>query len=136
MSIWTPWAAVGAVLSAGVAVVTMLVDDGPTPLPAAAVPTLLDGPSLFQAKGCATCHTGPDSTSAMMGFPNLRKASTWAGTRQPGQSAEQYLAESLRSPGVFISPTFEGPQGPTTGMPTLALSEAEIDVLVAYLLGE
>ena len=136
MSPWTPWAAAGAVLSAGVAVVTMFVDGDPTPVPAvAAPPTLLDGASMFQAKGCATCHTGPDSTSPH-GLPNLRKASTWAGTRQPGQSAEQYLAESMRSPGVFISPTFERPQGPTTGMPTLALSEAEIDVLVAYLLGE
>ncbi len=42
----------------------------------------------------------------------------------------------MRSPGVFISPAYEAPQGRMTGMPTLALSEAEIDVLVAYLLGE
>lgn len=132
------WAAVGAALSGGVAVVAMLVDDDPTPLPAGAAQafTLLDGASLFQAKGCATCHTGPDSTSQMVGFPDLRDASTWAAGRVPGQSAEQYLAESMRSPGVFIAPAFESPSGPTTGMPTLAISEAEIDVLVAYLLDE
>lgn len=140
MSDWTPWASAGAVLCAAVAVVTMLVEAAPDPVPAtlvAAQPgtTLLDGASLFLAKGCASCHTGPDSTSPH-GLPDLRDASTWAATRQPGQSAEQYLAESMRSPGAFISPEFDGPQGPTSGMPTLALSEAEIDVLVAYLLGE
>ena len=36
--------------------------------------TTLDGASLFRAKGCAACHTGPDSTAGGEGFPNLSDA--------------------------------------------------------------
>jgi cytochrome c551/c552 len=93
----------------------------------------LDGASLFQSKGCAACHTGPDSRSTM-GFPSLVGAAEWAADRRPGLSAPQYLAESMRTPSAFVSPAFVGSIGGTDAMPDLDLSEAEIDALVGYLL--
>jgi mono/diheme cytochrome c family protein len=92
------------------------------------------GATLFQVKGCASCHNGPDSGSGFYGVPPLTEASTWAGDRRPGMSTADYLAESMRTPSTFISPAFSGGQGPMTGMPDLNLDDAEIDALVAYLL--
>lgn len=92
------------------------------------------GATLFKAKGCASCHYGPDSSTGFYGVPSLAKAGDWAGDRRPGMSAAEYLAESMRNPSVFISPEFRGGFGPMTGMPDLNLSDAEIAALVAYLL--
>lgn len=96
----------------------------------------LDGAMLFQAKGCATCHLGPDST-ALVGsaFPSLADASSWAGERRPGLTATQYLSESIREPWAFISPDFSpGSAGPTAAMPALKLSDTEVAAIVDYLL--
>jgi mono/diheme cytochrome c family protein len=122
--------AVGAVL----AVVGSLIgwrDDGSEPVRAAPA---VDGQTLFHAKGCATCHTGPTSTATMGEFPSLAAASSWAGSRRDGLSAEEYLDESIREPWAFISPVFHASGGPTTAMPELGLSEAERDAVVAFLL--
>jgi mono/diheme cytochrome c family protein len=107
-------------------------DDGPEPVRAA---PSIDGETLFHAKGCATCHTGPTSTASMGEFPSLADASSWAGSRRPGMSAEAYLAESIREPWSFISPAFHASGGPTTAMPDLGLSDVERDAVVAFLLG-
>lgn len=95
-----------------------------------------DGRQLFVVKGCATCHAGPDTAGASgPGFPSLRDASEWAGTRRPGMTAEDYLTESIAAPGAFVAPGFlPGPAGPTTAMPQIRLTSDEIDALVAYLL--
>lgn len=95
----------------------------------------LDGAALFRAKGCATCHTGPDGQALFNEFPSLSNAAAFAGDRKPGMGAEEYLAESIREPYLFISPAFRS-GGPTTAMPTLDVSDAEVDALVAYLLGD
>ena len=105
------------------------------PRPASAVSAVPRGADLFAAKGCATCHTGPDSLATMGEFPSLAAASQWAGERRPGFTAVEYLTESIRTPSAFISPAFDDFGGPTTGMPDLGLSDAEIEALVAYLLG-
>jgi cytochrome c551/c552 len=96
-----------------------------------------DGAQLFRAKGCSSCHAGPDSAASTgTGFPSLAEASAWAGDRRANSSAEDYLAESIAAPDVFISPDFRpGQSGPTTAMPQLRLSSGEIDALVEYLLG-
>lgn len=107
-------------------------DDGSASVRAAPA---LDGATLFQAKGCATCHTGPASTASVGGFPSLAAASSWAGSRRAAMSAEEYLDESIREPWAFISPEFPASGGPTTAMPELGLSEAERDAVVDYLLG-
>ena len=94
----------------------------------------LVGATLFQVKGCASCHNGPDSISLVRGFPSLISASDWADDRRPGMSAADYLAESMRTPSAFISPAFTGGWSPMTGMPDLNLDDDEIAALIAYLL--
>lgn len=90
------------------------------------------GAALFAAKGCGLCHAGPDSTPLQFqGVPSLVGASRWAGQRREAMDAATYLAESIRSPTAFISPTWGGAE---TIMPDLGLTEAEIDALVDYLL--
>jgi hypothetical protein len=94
-----------------------------------------DGGALFDAKGCAGCHVGPGGDpDDFVGFPDLSDASAWAGARRPGMSATEYIAESIRDPEAFTSPAFTGAMGPVAGMPTLDVSEEEIDALVEYLL--
>ena len=94
----------------------------------------LSGATLFRAKGCASCHNGPE-TEAIVGIgPDLSDAASWAGDRRPGMSAEDYVAESVRTPGAFISPAFQPIGGPTEAMPLLDVSDAELDALVRYLL--
>lgn len=93
------------------------------------------GADLFSAKGCATCHTGPDTQALFEGFPRLDDVSSWAGDRKQAMSADDYLAESMAVPASFISPVFAGGMGPTSGMPQLRLTSEEIAALVAYLLG-
>ena len=101
----------------------------------AAAPVIADGRSLFHSKGCATCHTGPDSTASVGAmFPSLATAASWAGERKPGYTADEYLVESMLQPGAFISPAFTYSGGPTTAMPDLQLSSAEAKALADYLL--
>jgi mono/diheme cytochrome c family protein len=95
-----------------------------------AAPAVLDGHALFVAKGCSSCHTGPDSTSAMNAGPPLVDAVGWAGSRRPGVDAATYLSESIREPAAFLSPARLG----DTEMPALAVSSDEVDRLVDYLL--
>lgn len=98
-----------------------------------ASPSVQSGQGLFQSKGCAACHSGPDSQPQFVHFPPLDRAAVWAGTRRPGMTSSAYLAESLKTPEIFQSPLFQ-PNGMTTGMPQLNLSDQEIAVLVDYLL--
>ncbi|MGD9703893.1 MAG: c-type cytochrome [Acidimicrobiia bacterium] len=106
-----------------------------TTAPAEAVDaSTLDGAALFKAKGCATCHAGPGSTSQIGSFPSLSDAPAWAGDRRPGMTAAEYIAESIREPAAFISPAFVPSGGPTAAMPDLGLTETEIDALVDHLL--
>ena len=68
--------------------------------------------------------------------PSLAAAPSWAGDRVEGLSAEEYIAQSMRTPTAFISPAYGGSTGgPGAGqMPLLQLSDAEIDAITAYLL--
>jgi cytochrome c2 len=75
-----------------------------------------DGKALFVAKGCATCHQHaavPGSGQMMVG-PALS-------TYRPDPA---FLRPWLRDPSAVR---------PGTRMPQLALSEREIDVLIAFL---
>ncbi len=95
----------------------------------------LDGETLFHAKGCATCHTGPTSTASHGRVPLARRRLDRGPARdETGLSAEEYLDESIREPWAFISPEFHASGGPTTAMPELGLSDAERDAVVAFLL--
>jgi mono/diheme cytochrome c family protein len=97
-------------------------------------PGPLDGAALFQAKGCASCHDGPESQPLLGGFPPLTDAADWAATRRDGMSAADYVAESIRSPSAFFSPVWHGGVGPTDAMPDLGLTQAEIDAIVEHVL--
>ena len=90
----------------------------------------VDGAGLFVAKGCASCHDGPETTSLLDVGPSLAHVSTWAGERRAGMDAEAYLTESITSPSAFISPasTFAAP------MPEIEVTTGEVDLLVEYLL--
>jgi mono/diheme cytochrome c family protein len=91
-----------------------------------------DGADLFMRKGCASCHKGPQTTARIGVAPSLEDVPEWAGQREPGLSASDYVRESILNPPAFISPAFVE-SGPTA-MPSLNLTEAEVDALVAYLL--
>jgi len=90
------------------------------------------GRQLFDAKGCTACHQGPDS-GRPHGYPDLTDVAAWAAERRDGYTAAEYVGESIREPGAFISPAATGGY---TEMPDLGLTEPEIDVLVAYLLDQ
>jgi mono/diheme cytochrome c family protein len=121
---WRPFAA--AAVSVAAAVATPFAwRDPPTRVETRQVAAPASGRQLFEAMGCAACHEGLDT-----GVPDLADAASWAGERRDGYSAAEYLAESMRQPDAFRSPaatTF-------SEMPTLGLTEEEIDALVAYLL--
>jgi mono/diheme cytochrome c family protein len=127
--------ALGAAAALGASVLAWT-SDRSTGAPTAAAPgsAPLDGASLFHAKGCATCHNGPDSGASFSEFPDLSDAPSWAATRVPGMSASEYITQSIRDPIAVISPQFHPGGGPTGGMPTLALSDAEVAAVVEYLL--
>jgi len=105
---------------------------GVPPEDSAQTTTAASGATLFQAKGCVGCHAGPDSSPQFSDYPSLTNAAAWAGTRREGMDARAYIAESIRTPGVFVSPAYRG-DGPSP-MPALGLSDAEIDALIDYLL--
>lgn len=106
----------------------------PTPLPEGASPVEL-GKSLFTAQGCVGCHGEPYGAGGGIG-PNLGGVATRAAERVPGQSAEEYIRESIINPGAFVVP--DCPSGPCQPVmpPTYKdkLSEDELEALVQYLL--
>jgi hypothetical protein len=63
-------------------------------------------------------------------FPSIFGASQWAGDRKKGMDAAAYIAESIRDPLAFQSPTS------SLRMPTLNVSDNELSALVAYLVDE
>jgi mono/diheme cytochrome c family protein len=90
---------------------------------------------VFAAKGCASCHVGPEGGNRPVpDFPSLAAAPEWAGGRRPALSADDYIRQSIREPDAFISPAYEGGTATDSPMPQLDLSDAEIDLIVEYLL--
>ena len=98
-------------------------------LPASS-PTSARGALLFATKGCVGCHTHASLPSARMQVgPDLTHLADRAATRVPGLDARAYVRQSIREPGVYRVP------GYGAVMPDLGLSDADIDSLVAFLLG-
>jgi len=91
------------------------------------------GRLLFMAKGCSGCHTlqGVAETAAV--GPNLTTLAEVAGERIPGVSASDYIRQSVREPQAFIAPGFEAS---FVSMPTLKLSDSEVESLVEFLITE
>ena len=59
---------------------------------------------LFQGKGCAMCHDGPDSVAPVAVGPPLDDVASFAGSRIDGTSAADYVRLSIVAPQSFISP--------------------------------
>jgi mono/diheme cytochrome c family protein len=89
------------------------------------------GREIMEGKGlCFTCHT--IGKSGALRFPDLQGIATRAGTRVPGLSALDYLAQSIYEPGAYIVPGFN-PGMPVINKPPIGLSDQEILAVIAYL---
>jgi cytochrome c2 len=104
--------------------------------PVAAAPD--DVSAAFMKGTCIGCHVVPGVPNAngMVG-PDLSNIATVAATRVEGQSAEEYLHESIINPEAYIAP--DCPTGPCPSgimLPTFGqlLSEDELNGVVDYLL--
>lgn len=85
------------------------------------------GAELFAA-ACAGCHGAePGAGPALVGMADR------AATRVEGQSAEEYLHESIVDPGAFV---VEGYSNIMPGNYGDTYSDTELDALVAYIMAE
>lgn len=94
-----------------------------------------EGQALFTGRGvCTTCHKieGVEGAVGILG-PDLTNVATVAETRQPGVSAEEYLVRSITEPDDFIVDEYPAALMNAT-VAGLALTDAEVDALVAFLL--
>jgi cytochrome c551/c552 len=126
---------------------TPLVSPTPEPLPSATrtpAPTPsprpiagIDPETVILNSGCGSCHAiGQLGESGKVG-PDLSNIGRDAADRNAGQTAEQYIRESIMNPSAILAP--ECPNGPCLDdiMPSdyvQRLSEIQIDTLVEFLL--
>jgi mono/diheme cytochrome c family protein len=89
------------------------------------------GKEIMEGKGlCTTCHTF--GKSGALRFPDLAGIGARAGTRRPGLSDVDYLAQSIYDPNLYIVPGFN-PGMPVINKPPIGLSDQEILAVIAYL---
>ena len=102
-----------------------------SPRPPAAAGLYDQGRTVFQARGCIGCHSVSDKglVSRMPIAPDLSGLGQRAASRRPGLTAEQYVQESVRQPQAYIVPGFTDVQ-----MPTLPVSDADLQAIAAFLL--
>lgn len=89
------------------------------------------GREIMEGKGlCFTCHT-VGKTGALR-FPDLEGIGARAGSRVPGLSDVDYLAQTIYEPAAFIVPGFN-PGMPVINKPPIGLTDQEILAVIAYL---
>jgi hypothetical protein len=89
------------------------------------------GKEIMEGKGlCTTCHTF--GKSGPLRFPDLAGIGARAGSRRPGMTDVQYLAQSIYDPSAFIVPGFN-PGMPVINKPPIGLTDQEILCVIAYL---
>ena len=101
------------------------------------------GRALFTGGGgCLACHTIDGVAQGVLG-PNQTHVGTWAGNRIPGYTPQQYIRESIAEPCAYnVSPADEGIDAEydcnlmEAVVPTLGLSDADVDALVAFLMAQ
>lgn len=90
--------------------------------------------------GCAACHVMPGVPNAVgVVGPDMTNIGNEAGARVPGQSAEDYIHESIVNPNAFTAPKCPFSACIAGTMPaniTQLLTEDEINLLVQYLLAQ
>ena len=89
------------------------------------------GRTLFQQKGCIGCHSVTDKglVSRTPMAPDLSALGQRAAARRPGLAADAYVKESVRQPQAYIVPGFTEIE-----MPTLPVSDTEVEAIAAFLL--
>jgi len=89
------------------------------------------GREVMDSKGlCFTCHTV--GKSGALRFPDLAGIGSRAGSRVPGLSDVEYMAQSMYEPNKFIVPGFN-PGMPVINKPPIGLTDDEILAVIAYL---
>ncbi len=88
------------------------------------------GRVIFLDAGCQGCHAVEGISTGIVG-PDLTHIATVAGTRIEGTSAEDYLRESLLSPGAFLTEGYGDFMPATFGD---SLSDQQLEDLLAFLL--
>jgi cytochrome c len=78
---------------------------------------------------CSSCHS-IEAGVTLVG-PSLAHIATEAATQVPGESAEEYLRQSIEDPNAYIVPGFSGIMPTTYGS---QLSSKQINDLVAYMM--
>jgi len=99
--------------------------------------TVRPGEEIFEQRilgpnpGCITCHSfDPDTT--LVG-PSIAGVATRAESRVSGQTARDYLRESILEPSAFVVEGFDDGKMPADW--DEVLSPAEVESVVGYLLG-
>jgi cytochrome c oxidase subunit II len=92
------------------------------------------GKQLFAANGCGGCHTLADANANGKIGPNLNNIDSDAAKygKQLGQSAQQYVFDSIKTPTKFTVPGF--PKGVMPSTFGQQLSPQQLNALVKYLL--
>jgi cytochrome c oxidase subunit 2 len=114
------------VLLLGATVAVYAIDPGGQGEPTAGGP--VDGRTVFLTKGCTACHSREGASMTGQIGPDLTDLAARAGSRVPGLDAESYVRQSVLEPQAFTVQGF----GPL--MPTLPLTDPELDALVEFLL--
>ena len=91
------------------------------------------GREIFTSTGCNACHTLGDADATSSVGPELNQLADVAQNRVSGQSAEDYVRESIVDPPAFAVDGYSGDTMP--GNYGDQLTDEEIDTLVQYLLG-
>ena len=88
------------------------------------------GEEIFKTKGtCEICHRiGQKGTRA----PDLAGVGARAGKAKPGQSAKQYIIESLLQPGAHLVEGYPNIM-PQVDRPPIGLNRSEVWALTAFL---
>jgi len=101
----------------------------PTTPPSNGGPDTAAGQQFFAGGSCVACHAIEGISSGSIG-PELTHLGSDAAGRVPGQSAEDYIRESILDPSAFVVDGF------TAGImpPGLVSEGSDLDNLVAFLL--
>ena len=91
------------------------------------------GREIFISAGCNACHTLDDADATAQVGPDLNELAAVAEKRVKGESAEDYVRESIVDPPAFVVDGYSGDTMP--GNFDDQLTPEEIDTLVQYLLG-
>lgn len=91
---------------------------------------------LWISQGCSGCHNINEREVDVRGLigPNMADLHERAGSQVPGQTAEEYVYESIINPRAFVVPTYEALASTMPDTFAERLSEAEIQGLVQWIL--